>query len=278
MNQGPTAENLPKDIAMPPLPQEPIEPEPIEIEENVAGASAAVDLEEPAKENEAQPETEVKQSVNPDIEKASATVLREKAKRADKLEKERDELLRRLQESENIKKTMVPDSHSVSEDTDFSIAPDDLAEGKHLNKLQKQIKLMEQKLAQYEQKTSTITAEQRVFNDMPDYRKVVTDDNIAILKTAYPELADSIGANPDLYTQAKSAYTLIRKLGIHIDDVRANERATVQNNAAKPRPLTSISPQQGDSPLTKANAFANGLTPDLREQLVKEMNDARRNH
>lgn len=36
-----------------------------------------------------------------------------------------------------------------------------------------------------------------------------------------------------------------------------------------------LSPQQGDSPLSKANAFANGLTEDLKKQLQKEMFEAR---
>jgi hypothetical protein len=41
--------------------------------------------------------------------------------------------------------------------------------------------------------------------------------------------------------------------------------------------MASISPQQGDSPLTKANAFANGeLTPELKAQLWKETNQYRR--
>ena len=38
-----------------------------------------------------------------------------------------------------------------------------------------------------------------------------------------------------------------------------------------------MSPQQGDSPLSRANAFANGLTPELRVQLIKEMEEARKN-
>ena len=53
--------------------------------------------------------------------------------------------------------------------------------------------------------------------------------------------------------------------------MKQNDKAKAVINAQKPRPLTSISPQQGDSPLSKANAFANGLTPELQAQLLKEM-------
>jgi hypothetical protein len=54
------------------------------------------------------------------------------------------------------------------------------------------------------------------------------------------------------------------------------DKLRAQKNAAKPKPLASVNPQQGDSPLSKANAFANGLTDDLKKQLRKEMEDARR--
>jgi hypothetical protein len=42
--------------------------------------------------------------------------------------------------------------------------------------------------------------------------------------------------------------------------------------------MASISPQQGDSPLTKANAFATdgNFGDDMKKQLWKEMNSYRR--
>jgi hypothetical protein len=43
-------------------------------------------------------------------------------------------------------------------------------------------------------------------------------------------------------------------------------------NASKPKPLASVSPQQADSPLSKANAFANmPLSKEVKNQLHKEM-------
>jgi len=51
----------------------------------------------------------------------------------------------------------------------------------------------------------------------------------------------------------------------------------VQANTAKPRPLTSVSPQSGESPLSRANAFAEGLTPELKKNLFKEMQEAKKN-
>ena len=42
--------------------------------------------------------------------------------------------------------------------------------------------------------------------------------------------------------------------------------------------MVSINPTQGESALAKANAFANGLTPELKDQLYREMQAARRNY
>lgn len=70
---------------------------------------------------------------------------------------------------------------------------------------------------------------------------------------------------------------MIKNLGIVPQEVPNTEQERVNKNMAKPRPLISASPQQGDSPLSHANAFANGLTDDLKKQLWKEMDQIRRN-
>ena len=62
------------------------------------------------------------------------------------------------------------------------------------------------------------------------------------------------------------------------DPVLQNDRARVIKNSAKPRPLASVNPQQGDSPLSKANAFANGeFTEADRKRAWAEMVAARKN-
>ena len=64
-------------------------------------------------------------------------------------------------------------------------------------------------------------------------------------------------------------------MGIYREDNYSKDRDKAQSNASKPKPLASVSPQQGDSPLSRANAFANGLTDELKSQLRKEMEQAR---
>jgi hypothetical protein len=73
------------------------------------------------------------------------------------------------------------------------------------------------------------------------------------------------------------AYKMIKLLNIHRDTSYDADKLKAQQNLAKPKSLSSIAPQKSESPLSHANAFANGLTPELKDQLVKEMFAARQN-
>lgn len=180
--------------------------------------------------------------------------LRQKAAR---LERERDEAMQRLRTYEK----------PAVEEQDLTIGNDDLAEGKHINKVQSKIKNLEAQLI-----------ETRLRTQYPDIDSVVSEENLATLQREYPDIATTIGSSSNLYSKAVSAYTILKKLGIHNSvSPYEQEKAAAQRNAAKPRPLASVSPQQGDSPLSHANAFANGLTDSLKEQLRKEMAAAMRN-
>lgn len=161
------------------------------------------------------------------------------------------------------------------EDDDIRLGPDELAEGKHIAKLHKQLREMKKQLKSYETQTHESLVEARLKAQYPDFDKIVNPANIKALSESDPELAATIYANPDMYTKAVTAYKQIKKM-VPMENNYDNEKARVAVNAAKPRPLASVSPQQGDSPLSRANAFANGLTPELQKQLYKEMVDAQK--
>lgn len=208
----------------------------------------------------------------PAPEDRTAVNMRRLREKAERVERERDELARRLQEAES--KSQPP---AARDDDDINIAPDELAEGKHLSKVAQKIKRLETELKQYRQQSTAETAEARLKSQYSDFDKVVSRDNVEALREAYPEIAESIHANPDIYKRAVSAYTIIKKMGIYQDEQQfAEDRALVQKNAAKPKPMASLSPQQGDSPLSQANAFANGLTAELKAQLWKQNMEARK--
>ena len=192
--------------------------------------------------------------------------LREKAERA---EKRAEELERLVANQQNQAPKQAPDD----DDEEIRIQPDDLVEGKHLSRYDKKIRKMEQQIREYQAKTYETTAETRIKQEFPDYDKVVTQESLYILQNQFPELAQSISSNPDLYSKAKAAHLAITKLGINPNDTSIQQE-TINKNVAKPKPLASIAPQQGDSPLTRANAFASGLTQELKDQLYKEALEA----
>jgi len=194
----------------------------------------------------------------------------------EKIAKERDEVARKLREYEQAKQ--VEKYGMAEEDYSVDLGVDELAEGKHLSKITKHIEKLESKLSQYEQQSSLSNTELRLKSEYSDFDKIVTPDNIKALSATYPELAASLNSNPDIYTKAKGAYTLIKNLGLHIEDTYEPDRAIVQKNLAKPKPLASISSQQGDSPLSRANMFSEGLTENLKAQLRREMDEARKNY
>lgn len=191
-------------------------------------------------------------------------------KMADQATRERDDALRRLNEIENKK--------VESRDEDFSVKDDDLVEGKHLAKYAKKIKQLEDQQEQYMRQSSESNAEVRLKSQFPDFDKVMTLENVQSLSMAYPELAKAINSSSNLYDKASSAYTLIKKFGIYEEHPYEAEKQRAIANSVKPRPLTSVSPQQGDSPMQRANAFANGLTPELKEALLKEMAESRKGY
>jgi len=200
------------------------------------------------------------------IPQESFKQLRDKAEKA---ERERDELYRKLKAYES--------AQSNTTDEDINIGADELAEGKHLNKVQQKIKKLEAKINQYEQQSTNLSVEAKLRNQYPDFEQVVSKDNLDLLSASYPEVYNTLRESQDIYSKAVSAYTMIKKLGIMPQDTFKEEKEIIQRNTAKPKPLASVSPQQGDSPLSRANAFANGLTDELKAQLRKEMEEARRN-
>ncbi len=221
-------------------------------------------LEQP-EEQPIQPVVEKQEERSP--EKENWRLMREREKQ---LERERDEAHRKLKEYESL----IASKQHVEED-EVNLNPDDIPEWKHVDK---KIKGLEKKLAGYQQMAAEAAVEARLKAQYPDFDSVVNANSIDILKTTYPELASTINSSGDLYNKAVSAYTIIRNMGIMPEsNSYARDRELAHKNTSKPRPLASVSPQEGsDGPLSKANAFANGLTEELKTQLYKEMMEIRK--
>ncbi len=197
------------------------------------------------------------------------------AKNFRELRNESKQFKRERDEAVNLAKQL---QQHAAQEQELRLNPDDLVEGKHFSKLQKEVTNLKDQLKDNEVKSSELAIESRLKSQYSDFDKVVNNDSVALLREHYPELAQTINSSTDLYSKAVTAYTLIKKLGLLPDPELQQEQALAQKNLSKPHSLASISPQQGNSPLSRANAFEHGLTDELKEQLRKEMFDARKGY
>jgi hypothetical protein len=224
---------------------------------------------------QAAPEEEVseQEEAKPSDQERNFAALRTAREQA---ERERDEAIRyiqQLQQQVNQKSQSKEEIRAEKED-DLGFSDDDLVEGKHLRNYYKEIKALKQEIKEFRQKSAEQTTEALLKSKYPDFDAVVSSQNLKELRSNYPELAETINNSSDLYNKAVSAYTIIKKMGLNTPDEYIQEKQRAAKNTTKPKPLNAVSPQQGDSPLSHANAFANGLTEDLKKQLLKEMTEA----
>lgn len=243
-----------------------ISPAPIAEEQPTSAYYAQPEVpEEPEAQQEIEESTqEVEQPAQkPNSAQESFARLRQKAEAAE----------RRAAE---LERQLAAQQQEPEEDLSISMNDDDLAEGRHLTKVDKKIRKLEAKLSQYEQYNNQLAIENRIKAQYPDFNDVVSVENVQRLQDEYPEILATLRSSQDMYAQGVSAYTMIKKLGIVPDDGMASLNK-IKSNTAKPRTAASISTQRGETPLAKANPFAEGLTPELKAALLKEMNDAMRN-
>lgn len=293
--------NLAPDIEMPPLDQTPAIaqaapnpwdspqnqphnqnfPVPDQLPQETIQAMQEYDQEESVREemSHTEPtreETSRVEKAAPQDPKQSFKAIREAKERA---EQERDLLLRKMYEYEQyMQQQQQQKQPEVVEDDNFNvdIADNDLVEGKQYKKVASKINKLEKQLQQYENQNKVSSAEARLRSQYPDLDSVVSRENVERLREMYPEIARSLASTPDIYDQGAAAYKIIKNLGIHKESALEFDHIRTAANTKKPRPLASVSPQQGDSPLSRANAFANGLTDDVKTQLRKEMYAARK--
>lgn len=239
----------------------------------LGNAPITTDSQEPQLEDGTDSEMALKE----DKEERNYRALRQKA---ESVAIERDELARQLQEYRSVDNSKA--EPSVPDEIEEVLGSSDIVEGRHLSKMGRKIKNLESQIKNYEQKRDHIDVESRLKSQYSDFASVVSKENVEVLKSQYPEIASTLSSSSDLYSAGVTAYTFIKKFGIidqnpSKDDRFVDQRKKrINDNLNKPRSLSSISPHQGDSPLSNANAFANGLTDELKKNLLKEMEECRR--
>lgn len=115
------------------------------------------------------------------------------------------------------------------------------------------------------------TVEERVKLRYNDYDEVVSAENIEILKQQQPELAMSLANTPDPYAQAVAVYNAVKMIGASVGQRSVKEKDKALQNTQKPLSVNAVTKQ---SAIGNAHLFENGLTPELKKQLQKEMAEA----
>lgn len=215
---------------------------------------------------------EVVQAPTKKVETRQQMNFRTMRERLERAERERDEAMKYAMKMHQPQ----PQEQFQEQEEDYlaglGIDADSLAEGKHLKAVLKEVKDLKKELNSYKTRTTEDTTRIKLHNELPDYQNVMTERNINQLESMNPDLAEMIANTPDMYKRARLAYDMVKRHGIYKDPFNERNKIVAKNNSAKPKPLASISPQQSDSPLSKANAFANmPLSKDIKDQLHREM-------
>ena len=191
--------------------------------------------------------------------------IRELRNAKERAERERAQLAERLAHYEHKQEPVEP-----------SYGDDDFVEGKHLKR---EIESIRNQLKNYESQSIQQTDEIKLKSKYSDFDQVVNSETLERLKDEDPDFAEIIATSQgSLFSRGSSTYKRIKDMGIYVEDNHQQEKEVAQKNASKPKSVNSISPQRGDSPLSMANAFANGLTPELKQQLWKEMQESTKRH
>lgn len=193
---------------------------------------------EPIEEQEeAQESTEIEEVQETDAERNLSNLRRIRREEKEKYERELRDTREKLARYENQK------------------------ESNHLSDHEKLLKKVE------DLERSNIEAQIKISH--PDVDEVVSSANIQILIDEHPEIANVLRNTSDMRDKTLAAYKFIKQLGISQPKTVNSDAERAQKNSMKPKSLSSIS--NGNSALSHANMFANGLTPELKNSLLKEM-------
>ncbi len=231
----------------------------------------------PQQESQEQPEQLQEQEVVQEViapapqETPQQRNFKELRERAERAEREREQLLKLVEQ--HLPKEQKPQKQTYAK---RNLGKDDIVEGKDLDPIEQELREIKEELNHYKQQNTNYSAETRLKSQYPDFDRVCSKENLETFSYAYPELAATLRTSQDIYAMGVSAYTLIKKF--NIDKPSGIDMERTEKNLAKPKPTNAINPQKGDNPLSRANAFAEGLTDDLKKQLLKEMNESRRGY
>lgn len=175
-------------------------------------------------------------------------------KRIEAEEREKRAAINRAEQAERALQEMKRNQSSASEDDED---PRD-----------KEYQLMQHRLASLEVDL--------VASELKDFKKIVNDENLAILEKLYPDEYNSIRYNPDAKQKSRTAYNIISNYGIAKlnEDTQTIQKAheRIEENRKKPTAASLGTSQQGSTPLARLDEYGRRrLSDEDRERIMKEV-------
>ena len=212
-----------------------------------------------------------------ELQKAEAVAKRSQENDQDRNWKEArrkmQELERRARDQEELIQKLTKPQAPHEEDELEKIGDEDIVTKAQAKKLA--IRMAEQIAQKVMKEREASTVDERLQLKYPDFAQVVTKENIELLKETEPELAESLGYNPDPFKQGVAVYKLLRKAGMGAEAEKSShkEKEKAIQNGQKPVSVNAVTKQ---SAIGNAHLFENGLTKELKSSLWKEMREASR--
>ena len=180
----------------------------------------------------------------------------------DKADRERERADRERERADRLEArlyaTSTQNNQAVSEPERDEYVSDDFITGKEMSKAERKRQADTQAMREDLARTKRELQDTMLSLKYPDLNQVITDENVRAFAQADPDGAHSLSLIPDQQAQKIAVYKAIKKAGVApVEDNYVKDRARVQTNSVKPKTSNSIAPQQGESPLARANVFAN---------------------
>lgn len=206
------------------------------------------------------------------IRESNLRILRERAEAAERKMADMEQLFQTRQ-----KTYQEPQQQYVNEEQEFEVADGDLIEGKDLKRiLQAERKRNEQQIQQLKYKSVNDEAERKMVRNYSDANEILSDENIKNFKAIYPEEFASAQANPDAYSGMKTAYTLIKNLGIADKPSTRDVDRRLEQNKLLPRSAAATPSSTSDTPLSRVGDFERRvLTDDMKEKMRQNLAQAK---
>lgn len=114
----------------------------------------------------------------------------------------------------------------------------------------------------------------RLRGKYADFDEVLSPENIDYLKQNQPSLSKALASlKDDPYEQGVAAYQTLKNTEWFRNRHTMQDKERIDQNLKKP---TSVQAVRKQGALAETNRFANGLTPELKKALQKEMADCRK--